>query len=143
MTDASSPEPRRSERPPWPKIVDLLSVRRVPIEAPRHRYFRSRISAREDAVEFQVRTDRPLNLTMAQPPTMWVGDVALELTGEVGDQVYLFVAEDVDALQAGAVLSLAPPGEVVPSAAVDDGGDAATSEPGGDPVFRYEGETSS
>ena len=143
MTDASSPEPRPSERPSWPKIVDLLSVRRVRIDVPQHRHFRSRISAREDAVEFQVRTDRPLNLTMAQPPTMWVGDVALELTGEVGDQVYLFVADDGDALQTGALLTLAPPGEVDPSAAVEDAEDVATSESGRDHVFRYEGETSS
>jgi len=91
-----------------PKLVEV-AIRRVPFEAPRHRHFRSRLSEFKEAIEFRVRTDRPLNLSTAVTPVLFIGDVILTEGEQVGRTTYTFLAFEQGPLAPGAPISLAYP----------------------------------
>jgi hypothetical protein len=91
-----------------PRLVEV-TIRRVPFEAPRHRHFRSRLSELSEAIEFRVRTDRPLNLSTAITPVLFVGDTILTEGEQVGRNTYTFLAFEKDRLEPGAPVSLAYP----------------------------------
>lgn len=108
-TDSSQVEtqvPRR--RFDLPKLIDI-TIRRVPFEPPKHRHFTSKLSNFSEAIEFRVQTDRPLNLSTAITPVLFVGDLMLTEGQQVDKTIYTFLAFEEDKIEPGAAISLAYP----------------------------------
>jgi hypothetical protein len=91
-----------------PKLVDI-TISRVPFEPPKHRYFTSKLSDFSEAIEFRVQTDRPLNLSTAITPVLFVGDFMLTEGEQVDKAIYTFLAFEEDKLELSAAISLAYP----------------------------------
>jgi hypothetical protein len=86
-----------------------LTIRRVPFEAPRRRYVPSRFAEFEEAIEFRVETDRPINLSEPVTLVLYVGEVMLTEGEQVGETSYTFLAFEKDRPEPGAPISLAYP----------------------------------
>ncbi len=109
-TDSNQVETRKpGPRFELPKLVDIM-IRRVPFEPPKHRYYTSKLSNYSEAIEFQVQTDRPLNLSTAITPVLFVGDSMLTEGEHVDKSIYTFLAFEEGKLEPGAAISLAYPG---------------------------------
>jgi hypothetical protein len=91
-----------------PKLAHV-TIRRVPFEPPKHRYFTSKLSDYREAIEFRVQTDRPLNLSMAITPVLFVGDTMLTEGEQLEKNIYTYLAFEEEKLQPGAAISLAYP----------------------------------
>ena len=91
-----------------PKLVHI-TVRRIPFEPPKRRHFTSKLSNFREAIEFRVQTDRPLNLSTAITPILFVGDTMLTEGEQVDKNIYTFLAFEEATLEPGAAISLAYP----------------------------------
>jgi hypothetical protein len=108
--DASQPETRVPGRPfELPRLVDI-AIRTVLSEPPQYRYYASELGKFTEAIEFRVQTDRPMNLSMALTPVLFVGDTMLMEGEQLDETVYTFLAFKGDTLEPGAAISLAYPG---------------------------------
>src|SRR5215211_1305244 len=108
-TDASQGETRvPGPRLELPKLVHI-TIRRVPFEPPRHRHFTSKLSDFSEAIEFRVQTDRPLNLSTAITPVLFVGDTMLTEGEQLDKNIYTYLAFEEDELKPGAAIALAYP----------------------------------
>jgi hypothetical protein len=96
-----------------PRVVDV-QIRPTVFVPARRRNITSSLSYSDDAVEFIVRTDRPIPIR-ALGPALYVGDTAVVEATEVGENTYRFVAPTRAGLEAGAPIGLGwtglPPGE--------------------------------
>lgn len=103
--DISQPLPADS-RPSWelPEIVEVQTLN-VPFE-PRHlRNFRSSLEAKTEAIEFQIRTNRPIPIR-ALSPVLHVGNVVLTESEQIGENLYRFWAFEPNTLETEAPISL-------------------------------------
>jgi hypothetical protein len=97
------PDPERADHD-LPALRDL-QVRRVRFSPPERRNLRSEPTGEHDAIEFVVRTERPIPIR-ALGPALWVGDVPVTESSEVQEGTYRFLALDPEALRRGAPITL-------------------------------------
>jgi hypothetical protein len=109
-TDASQGETRVPGPPrlELPKLAHI-TIRRVPFEPPKHRHFTSKLRDYRKAIEFRVQTDRPLNLSTAITPVLFVGETMLTEGEQLEKNIYTYLAFEEGKLQPGAAISLAYP----------------------------------
>jgi len=110
MSDPGSREPK-TRRPAFglPEILDI-EIRRVPFAAPKRRNFESALARYKEAIEFTVRTDRPIP-ARALGPVLYVGDTPVTECAPVETNTYRFFAFAPRALKRGAPISLGWSGE--------------------------------
>jgi len=110
MSDPGSREPK-TRRPAFglPEILDI-EIRRVPFAAPKRRNFESALARYKEAIEFTVRTDRPIP-TRALGPVLYVGDTPVTECAPVETNTYRFLAFEPKALKRGAPITLGWSGE--------------------------------
>jgi hypothetical protein len=87
--------------PEWdlPEILDIR-IRRIPFKPHRLQNFKSALSEHKEAVEFLVRTSGPIPVR-ALGPAIFVGDVQIVESQQVGDNLYRFLAFDIKRLKPG------------------------------------------
>jgi hypothetical protein len=73
-----------------PRLVDV-EIRASGFESPRHRNFKSSLTRRKGAVDFVVRTDRPIP-SRALGPALFVGSSAVTEMTEVEPNTYRFTS---------------------------------------------------
>lgn len=100
-TDSSQPLPG-APRPEWtlPEIT-RIQIRRVPFQARKPRNFESALANVNEAVEFLVQTSGPIPIR-ALGPALFVGDVQVTESQQVGENEYRFLAYNIDQLKPGA-----------------------------------------
>jgi hypothetical protein len=108
-TDISQTEPG-VPHPKWkmPRVLEIR-ISRVPYQAPKLRHFKSAYARYHEAIEFLVKTDGPLPPVTALTPVLYVGETAVIGCCAVGENVYRFLAFELDALEEGAPISLGWP----------------------------------
>jgi hypothetical protein len=91
--------------PNWdlPEILGI-QMRRIPFEAPKHTHIPSALAAYTEAIEFLVKTNRPIP-ARALGPALFIGEVQASATGLIEDNLYRFLAFDLDSLHQGDVIS--------------------------------------
>jgi hypothetical protein len=109
-TDTSRREPN-VPKPDWklPGILDV-QIRQIPFEAPKRRYFESKLAKYNEAIEFMVKTDGAIP-TRALSPVLYVGEVTVIEGQRVEENVYRFLAFELDQLEEGTPISLGWPGQ--------------------------------
>jgi hypothetical protein len=73
-----------------PNVLDI-EMKATTFDAPRLRNFDSSLPSAEDAVEFIVKTDRPIPIR-ALGPALYVGETPVTEVTEIGPNTYRFVA---------------------------------------------------
>jgi len=103
--DVSQPLPADS-RPSWelPEIVEVQTLN-TPFEPRQLRNFRSSLEVKTEAIEFQVRTNRPIPIR-ALSPVLHVGNVVLTESEQIGENLYRFWAFEPNTLETEAPISL-------------------------------------
>jgi len=103
--DASQPLPADS-RPSWelPEIVEVQTLN-VSFEPRQLRNFRSSLEAKTEAIEFQIKTNRPIPIR-ALSPVLYVGNVVLTESEQIGENLYRFWAFEPNILETEAPISL-------------------------------------
>jgi hypothetical protein len=94
-----------------PNLLDV-KIRRVPYRRPKPRNFASVLSEYTEAIEFTVRTDRPIP-TRGLGPALYVGHRAVTESEESEPTVYRFLALDVESLRPGAPIRLGWTGQPI------------------------------
>ena len=103
-TDTSRPI-SGGPRPDWdlPEILDI-QIRRIAFDPPKPRNFKSVLVDHQEAVEFLVRTSGPIP-ARALGPALFVGEVQVIESQQVDNNLYRFLAFDLERLKAGAPIS--------------------------------------
>jgi hypothetical protein len=99
-TDASSRIPQ-GPRPDWdlPEVLDI-KIQRIEFEPPKHRNFTSALAEYREAVEFLVQTNGPIP-ARALSPALFIGDVRVIESQQVGENLYRFLAFEPQRLEPG------------------------------------------
>ena len=105
-TDAGPPEPPEPSPNLW-RLPDAISVRAVHVryEEPRTFAVGPRLSQAHEAVEILLETSEPFP-ERALSPALYVDDVELTESQQVGDTLYRFYAFDFEDLKEGGVVSI-------------------------------------
>lgn len=103
-TDSSKPM-SGAPRPAWdlPEILDI-KIRRVPFKPRVHKHFKSALADYKEAVEFLVRTSGPIP-ARALGPVLFVGDVQVTESEPVENNLYRFLALEIERLEPRAAIS--------------------------------------
>ena len=83
-----------------PEIVDI-QIRRIPFKPNQPRNFKSALAGYKEAVEFMVRTS-DLIPARALGAALFVGDVQVTESQQVDNNLYRFLAFEIDRLKPGA-----------------------------------------
>ena len=102
MSIDSSQPMAEGPRPAWdlPEIRDI-EIRRIPFEPRRLRNFESALADYQEVAEFLVRTSGPIP-ARALGPALFVGNVQVIESEQVEDDLYRFLAFDLDRLESDA-----------------------------------------
>lgn len=102
MSIDSSHPMAEGPRPEWdlPEVRNI-EIRRIPFEPRRPRNFESTLADYREAAEFLVRTSGRIP-ARALGPALFVGNVRVVESEQLEDDLYRFLAFDVDRLEPGA-----------------------------------------
>ena len=91
-----------NSQPEWnlPEILDIR-IKRIAFTPHKLQNFKSSLSEHKEAVEFLVRTSGAVP-ARALGPALFVGDVQVIESEQVGDNLYRFLAFDIERLKVGA-----------------------------------------
>ena len=101
MSNDASYRISEGPRPDWdlPDVVDI-QIRQVQFEPPKHSNFKSALSEYRQAVEFLVRTSGPIP-ARALSPALFIGDVQVIESQQVGENLYRFLSFEPQRLESG------------------------------------------
>lgn len=105
-TDAGPPEPPAPSPDLW-RLPEVISVRavRVRYDEPRTYAIGPRLAEAREAVEILLETSEPFP-DRALSPALYVDDVELSESQQLGDTLYRFYAYDFENLNEGGVISI-------------------------------------